>query len=178
MKWNYFGMSGMWGPMTNPGAYSFTKRVAQLGIDIHASPYRDYNAGDIALAISKLPLTDGVFVCGTSLGACDVSVVCNYVTRYRDGRTRIDGAFGWQASLYGARQSQFPLNKNVRFAHLIYSYNPIPFPGLGAAKWVRGTMDPKQFHLTPHHLPHPGDTDLGDQAMFLHEMQGIMKGAA
>ena len=173
MKWHYYGMSGMWGPMTNPAAYSFAKRVSQLGVDIHASPYRDYDAGHIALEVSKIPDSEGVFLCGTSLGADDVPVVCSYVLRYKDRRTRIDGAFGFQASIYGPKG--YPLNKNVKFAHLIYSYNPWPFPGLGMYKWPAGTMDPKNFHLTPHHLPHPGDYDIGDQNMFLREMQSIMK---
>lgn len=164
-------MYGMGGRFTNPGSGVFTYRAAhELGVNVHFSPYRDYEAADIAVVIDSIPETDGVFVAGTSLGANNVPVVCNYAKR------RIDGAFGFQASIYGARG--YPLNRNVAFAHLIYSYNPIPFPGLGAYKWPLGTMNPASYHKTPHHIPHPGDYDVGDQNMFLGEMKRIMAAAA
>ena len=167
MNWHGYGMYGMYGPATDPGELTFSRRVAGLGVNIHNSPYRDYQAGEIAFAILKLPAEDGVFVWGTSLGANDVPVVCSYVKR----RT-IDGAFGFQASLWGAKG--YLLNKNVKFAHLIYSYNPLPLPGLGAYKWPLGTMNAASYHKTAHHIPHPGDYDVGDQNMFLKEMQAIM----
>ncbi len=167
-QWHFFMMRGMWGKWgSDPGAAVFSKLVQQMGINIHASPYEDYDAANIAVLIDKLPAEDGVFIAGTSLGACDVPVVCSYVHR------TIDGAFGFQASLYGARG--YPLNRNIKFAHLIYSYTLWPFPGLGAYKWPLGTMNAASYHKTPHHIPHPGDYDVGDQDMFMHEMRAIMK---
>lgn len=167
MNWHLFDMYGMGGSVTNPGSGVFTYRAAhELHINVHGSPYRDYQAAGIAVLIDKIPETEGVFVAGTSLGANNVPVVCSYVKR------RIDGAFGFQASIYGARG--YKLNANVKFAHLIYSYNPIPFPGLGAYKWPLGTMHAASYHLTAHHIPHPGDYDQGDQDMFLNEMKRIM----
>lgn len=156
--------------MTDPGEYGFSQRVEhELGIDIHGSPYRDYEAGDIAAIIDKLPVDDGVFVWGTSLGSNNTPVTCSYT------KHRIDGAFGFQASIYGAKG--YRLNDNIRFAHLIYSYNPIPFPGLGAYIWPLGTMPAASYHKTMHNIPHPGDYDMGDQDMFLGEMKRIMRGS-
>ncbi len=175
-RFHGFYLRGMFGKFgSDPGATVMTKRMAQIGIAMHGSPYEDYDAGKIAFTINGLSEEDGVFVCGTSLGACDVPVVCNYVTRYKTGRSRIDGAFGFQASYWGAKG--FLLNDNVKFAHLIYSYMPIPFPLIGAYKWPRGTMEEKNFRLTPHHLIHPGDYDANDQNTFLWEMQKIMIGS-
>lgn len=170
MNWHGFGMYGMGGPMTDPGEAGFSQRVwHELGVDIHGSPYRDYEAGEIAAIIDKLPVEDGVFVWGTSLGSNNTPVVCSYT------KHRIDGAFGFQASIYGARG--YPLNDNVKFAHLIYSYNPIPFPGLGAYIWPLGSMNPPSYHRTEHNIPHPGDYDISDQNKFLGEMKNIMEAA-
>jgi len=167
MNWHGFGMYGMGGQTTDPYEYGFSQRVwHELGVNIHGSPYRDYQAGDIAALIDKLPAEDGVFVWGTSLGSNDVPVVASYT------KHRIDGAFGFQASIYGARG--VPLDDNCKYAHLIYSYNPIPVPGLGAYIWPLGTMNPASYHRTPHHIPHPGDYDLNDQNIFLREMKAIM----
>jgi hypothetical protein len=168
MDWHGFGMYGMGGSATDPGEAQFSQRVAtELGVHIHGSPYRDTEAGKIAALIQGLPEKDGVFVWGTSLGCNNVPVVCTYV-----GTRTLDGAFGFQASLYGAKG--YPLNNNVKFAHLIYSYNPIPLPGLGAYIWPLGTMPAASYHKTGHHIPHPGDYDVGDQNMFLREMKRIM----
>ncbi len=165
MNWHGFGMYGMGGATTDPAEAGFSRRVATLGIDIHDSPYQDTQVNKIAAIIDKLPPEDGVFVWGTSLGANNTPVVC--------GRTkhRIDGAFGFQASLYGDHSS---LTKNVKFAHLIYSYNPVPAPGLGAYIWGAGTIDPNKYHRTPKDLPHPGDYDTASQDLYLGEMKRIM----
>ncbi len=168
MIWHGYGIYGMYGAATDPGEVIFSERVEALGVNIHGSPYSDLRAAEIANFIVNLPPEDGVFVWGTSLGANDVPVICSYVKR----RT-IDGAFGFQASLWGAKG--YLLNKNIKFAHLIYSYNPWPFPGLGAYKWPLGTMAPASYHKTPHHIAHPGDYDVGDQNMFLNEMRRIME---
>lgn len=164
---HFFGMYGMGGYLTDQGEAYFVQRLKKEcpEINIHGSPYRDYDCNEIVAIIDELPPDDVKFVQGTSLGANDVPVVC--------GRTKrtIDGAFGFQASLYGEHSS---LSANVLFAHLIYSYNPIPFPGLGAYIWQVGTMNPASYHRTPHHIPHPGDYDVGDQNMFIREIKRII----
>ncbi len=84
----------------------------------------------------------------------------------------------WRCALRRGRRHEvrgYRLNNNVKFAHLIYSYNPIPLPGLGAYIWPLGTMNPASYHKTPHHIPHPGDYDLNDQTMFINEMRRIME---
>ena len=154
--------------MTDPGEASFSGRVklAIPGINIHGSPYRDYQAGNIAALIDQLPPEDGVFVWGTSLGANDTFVTCSYTKHI------IDGAFMFQASIYGAKSAA---TENVKFAHLIYSESWIPLPGLGAYIPAVGTMNPESYHQTEHDIPHPGDYDLNDQNTFIKEMQNIVK---
>lgn len=165
MIWHGFGMYGMGGASTDPAEAGFSQRVKALGVDIHGSPYNDYDAGSIAGIINKLPSDDGVFVWGTSLGSNNTPAVCSYT------KHRIDGAFGFQASQYGAR---VPLTENVQFAHLIWSLSPIPFPGLGSYIWEVGTMNPASYHKTRKDLPHPGDYDPASQDLFLAEMKRIM----
>ncbi len=167
MNWHLFSMYGMGGHTTDPGEDYFVADVKATipNINCHNSPYNDRQCYDLAAFIDKLPATDGIFVAGTSLGCNNTAITC--------GATKhiIQGAFGFQASLYGAHSS---LTKNVLFAHLIYSYNPIPFPGLGAYLWKVGTMNPPNYHRTPHHIPHPGDYDVGDRQMFIREMKHII----
>lgn len=166
-KWHGFGFWGMWGRWgSDPAETNFSKSVENLGVIVYGSPYPDDQATAFVPRIDKIPADEGVFLWGTSLGCNNIALVANLVKR------RIDGMFGFQASLYGARGH--PINANVHWAHLIYSYNPLPFPGLGAYKWPRGTVNPKHYVLTPHHIAHPGDYDLNDQKMFLHEMKEIM----
>ncbi len=86
----------------------------------------------------------------------------------------VHGVWGFQASLYGYHSS---LSANVKFSHLIYSYNPIPFPGLGAYMWQVGTMIPLSYHRTRKDLPHPGDSDSDSQDMFLREMKRVIANA-
>ncbi len=167
MNWHFFSMYGMGGHTTDAGEDYFVANVKQQipNLDCHGSPYQDQQAGIIAALIDKLNPKDGVFVSGTSLGCNNTPVTCGYTKHL------IDGAFGFQASEYGVHSS---LTKNVLFAHLIYSYNPIPFPLLGAYRWKVGTMNPPSYHQTPHHIPHPGDYDVGDQNMFIREMKRII----
>ncbi len=164
---HFFGMYGQGGQITDQGESYFVARLKNElpQISYHGSPYRDYQAGEIAAFIDTLGAEDIVFVQGTSLGANNVPVTCGYT------KHRIDGAFGFQASLYGYHSS---LTSNVKFAHLIYSYNPIPFPGLGAYLWQVGTMHAPSYHQTPHHIPHPGDYDQHDQQMFINEIKRII----
>lgn len=166
-KWHGFGMFGMGGKYTDYSESGFSLRVKALGVNIHNSPYNQYEAGDIAAEIDRIPGDEGVFVWGTSLGANNCAVVASYVHR------KLQGIFGFQASIYGAKGYQ--INRNVLFAHLIYSYTIIPFPGLGAYKWPQGTIPVASYVRTPHHIAHPGDYDVGDQNTFLSEMKHIME---
>ncbi len=168
MIWHGFGMFGMGGQVTDPGETNFTQRVkAEIPeINIHDSPYTDEQAGQIAVLIAALPAEDGVFVWGTSLGSNNTPVVCSYTHHI------IDGAFGFQASVYGA--AGYKLNDNIKFAHLISSTNPVPLPGLGAYVWPLGTMPLASYHHEWHNIPHPGDYDLGDQMKFIGEMKRII----
>jgi hypothetical protein len=164
-EWHGFGMFGQGGRATDPWEDTFSARVHALGVNIHGSPYGHYDVPTIVGLIDRLPPESGIFVWGTSLGACNAPLVCDYTKR------QIDGAFGFQASIYGYHGS---VPANVKFAHLIYSYNPLPLPGLGAYIWQNGGIHPASLHLTPHHIPHPGDYDVGDQDMFLNEIKRIM----
>ncbi len=167
MNWHFFSMYGLGGHTTDSGEDYFVANVKLRipGINTHNSPYADRQDGEIAAFIDTLPDTDGVFIAGTSLGSNNAPIAAGYT------KHTVNGVFGFQASLYGAHSS---LTKNVLFAHLIYSYNPVPFPGLGAYLWKVGTMNPPSYHQTPHHIPHPGDYDIGDQNMFIREMKRIM----
>ncbi len=167
MNWHFFSMYGMGGHTTDPGEDYFVANVKRSipSLNCHNSPYQDKQCYELAAFIDRLPMGDGVFVAGTSLGSNNAPITAG-ATKHA-----IDGVFGFQASLYGAHSS---LTRNVRFAHLIYSYNPVPFPGLGAYLWKVGTMNPPSYHLTPHHIPHPGDYDVGDQNMYIAEMKRIM----
>ncbi len=168
-NWHLFGLEGMWGNWgTDPSLGAICRQAKKdLGVDIHASPYDDRSANALVAQIDKIPLSEGVFLLGTSLGACNVAMIANRTKR------RIDGMFGFQASIYGLRG--YPVNANVGFARLIYSYNPIPFPGLGAYCWPRGTIPKEHYVQTPHHLAHPGDYDTNDQKMVIADMRNIMK---
>jgi hypothetical protein len=162
-----FGMLGLGGTFTDPNEVAFSHRVRdELKVNIVDSPYRDYDAAHIAAAITALPPTAVILVWGSSLGANDCTVVASWTKRV------IHGIFGFQASIFGAKEKVGP---NVLFAHLFYSYNPIPIPGLGAYKWEPGEgFDPARLHLTHHHIPHPGDYDRHDQDTFLAEMGRII----
>lgn len=168
MNWHFFGGLGMmpFDLPTDPGMPNFCERVkAEIPqINIHDSPYRDYEAAQVAALISALPSDDGVLLAGTSLSANNVPVIGSYTHHV------IDGAFGFQASIYGVSQ---PFTANVKFAHIFNSDNPIPFPGLGALRWQRGAMTGGLINQL-HNLPHPGDTDLNDQMTFIGEMKRII----
>lgn len=163
-----FGMYGMFGQVADPGdaERAFCQRVASLGVNIGNSPYRDYQCGDIAKAIASLPESDLVFVWGDSLGANNSPWVGAAVSR------RIDGIWGFQASVWGA---QVPVTANVHFAHEAYNPNWIETFGLGAYAWTlaQGNRTTKLVLTTNNDL-HPGDYDGTVQDMFLADMKSII----
>jgi len=166
--WHFFSLYGMWGRQgTDLALRTFTQRVAiELApIRIHNSPYDDQQAFPLAEAIDKIPLSEGVLLAGTSLGANNLAVICANVRRL------VDGVFGFQASSYGARG--YPLNANVLFAHIISSWNPIPLPFLGTYRWPLGTMNAASYKREWHNIAHPGDYNIQDQDKFIREMKTI-----
>lgn len=178
-----FFIYGMWGPVTDPGARTMTQRMtAELpGINMHASPYRDYDVNSIVGEIMLLPAADKVLVAGTSLGANNTPVVGAYV--YLQNKARIiHGMWGFQASIWGAQAgvaATYPgITSNVEFAHLIFSEAPENV-GLGAYKWIAApgntvTNGGQGPLLTEKDLAHPGDYDTASQNTFLAEMKRVI----
>lgn len=181
-----FDIYGMWGPVTDPGARVMTQRMGtELGpINMHSSPYRDYDVNNIVAEILGLPADAIVIICGTSLGGNNGPVVAAYV--YLQNKTRtIHGLWGFQASIWGAQAQPgtvYPgITPNVKFAHLISSDFPLN-GGLGAYRWASApgntvTNGNGQPLLTTHDYPHPGDGVAADQNMFLGEMKRVIASA-
>jgi len=167
-----FGIFGMWGPVTDPGESQFSQRVRdEVGIDIQASPYRDYDVNTIVASICALPPEAKVLIWGSSLGANNAPVVASYVYSQQPSRV-INGIWGFQASLYGA---QVPITRNVLFAHEAYNPAPIETFGLGAYRWTKadGNAITNVYYTTNNDL-HPGDGDENVQNMFLAEMKRVV----
>lgn len=166
MTTHAFGMYGMFGPAADPFNFAnFCQRVKALGIDIQGSPYRDYDTATIAAAIKQLPASDEIFVFGASLGANNSPVVAALVAPRRVS------IWGFQASVWGA---QYPVPKNVSFAHEAYNPNFAETLGLGFYEWTKGPGFDGKMVLTANSDLHPGDYDIAVQNMFLDDMKRIM----
>lgn len=181
IKAHAFWMYGMWGPVTDPGSCQMSHRIAmEVGADIHGSPYRDYDVNQIVDAILALPEDAPVIVGGTSLGANNTPIVAAYVY-LKNPKRKIHGIWAFQASVYGAKA--YPgtayqgVTPNVQFAHLMSSDNPINM-GLGAYRWVQapGAHIPG-WHLDTNRDPHPGDSNVSVQGMYLAEMKRVVASA-
>ena len=87
-------MSGMFGPVTDPGAYSFTEEIRKAvpGIDLGRSPYRDFEVQEVVNDLIRAPKNAVRLIVGTSLGACNCTVVATYAKA-----VIIHGMFGFQA---------------------------------------------------------------------------------
>jgi hypothetical protein len=160
-----WGMYGMWGPVTDPGMAAFTARVKDLGVNVHSSPYRDYDVAQIVAEILALPPEPLKFIFGASLGACNCSVVAAYVPQ-----VRIDGMWGFQPSLDGA---QVKIGSNVKFAHCVYNPTWWQTAGLGAYRWEKAPGSTCNLYVSERSDFHPGET-LAAQEMFLGEMKRII----
>jgi hypothetical protein len=161
-----FGMYGAWGPITDSGEVAFTARVKDLGVNVHASPYRDYEVAQIVAEILNLPVDVIIFVWGSSLGANNGPVVAAYCPH-----RIIDGLWGFQASLDGA---QVPITPNVKFAHEVWNPTWWRTFGLGAYEWVKAPGNAKtNLYTSKRDDLHPGET-LAAQEMFLGEMKRII----
>lgn len=162
-----FWMYGMWGPITDPGSRVFTARVKQEipEIDIHESPYRDYDVNTIVAEIMNLSPDAIILGGGTSLGSNNAPIVGQLATR------TIHGLFGFQASWWGAHSL---VTSNVLFAHLFYSLNPVN-GGLGAYIWPKEEGNKRtNLYTDERDLVHPGDSDPASQDTFIAEMKRII----
>lgn len=164
-------MSGMWGPVTDPGAYAFTNEIkaAIPGIDLGRSPYRDFELQEIVNDLVHSPKNAVRFVLGSSLGACN----CCVAATYAKGVT-IHGIFGFQASKNGA---DWPVPSNVLFAHEFYApgwLGTIITGGLGTLAWHKlASNKTTTLILSPEYSFHPGETPKA-RAAFLAEMKRII----
>lgn len=106
-----------------------------------------------------------IFLAGVSLGANN----CPVIVKALNGHRQIGGIFGFQASIYGAKEAITP---NCAFAHEAVSDNPLNF-GLGAHRWT--VVDPKKTTLQIIQTMdlHPGDWNLQVQDAFLADMKRI-----
>jgi hypothetical protein len=165
-------MSGMFGPVTDPGAYSFTEEIRKAvpGIDLGRSPYRDFEVEQIANDMRCSPWNAVRFIVGSSLGACN----CTVSATYAKGIT-IHGIFGFQASKGGA---DWPIPSNVLFAHEFYN-PPWPFGtimtgGLGTLAWHKAAGNKTTTLIVqPEYAFHPGETPKA-RATFLAEIKRIV----
>jgi hypothetical protein len=177
-----FFLYGMWGPVTDPGARTMTQRMAaELPINMHDSPYRDYDVNSIVSIIMELPAYDKVIVAGTSLGSNNTPVVGAYA--YLQNKSRIiHGMWGFQASIWGAHAepgTSYPgITPNVLFASLAYSTNPIN-GGLGTYVWEKapGNSTTNLYSFDTKDI-HPGDGNVVVQNKFLAEMKRVIGAAA
>ena len=183
-----FYIYGMWGPITDPGARTMAQRMAEElpGINMHDSPYRDYDINEICGIIRELPLDAIIVGGGTSLGSNNIVVAAAYAKLNQAERT-IHGIWGFQASIWGAKaynpmtgegSPSYPgITSNVKFAHLAYSTNPLN-AGLGAYVWQKapGNNTTNYYSFDTGEL-HPGDGNVNVQNMFLDEMKRVIASA-
>lgn len=182
MTAHLFGGLGMmpFNITTDPGTPNFMQRAAAMipGLILHG-PFRDYNLGYVPIERDDLPDGDMAFFVGTSLSADDAFDIT--------GRSELpwDGVFMFQASQYGEHAVA---TAKVKYAHLIYSENPLPLPGLGSFKpgagpliaWDQGLGGQcpagANYILTRVDDPHPGNSNINSQMLFIGDMQRIIAG--
>lgn len=160
------GMYGLWGPVTDSGEREFSEKVKALGVDIGASPYRDYEVNQIVADFNAAAPDTVRLLWGSSLGANNCPLVAFYAPT-----VVIHGMWGFQASLDGA---QIPISANTLFAHEVYNPIWLQTMGLGAYQWVKANGNTKtSLYDEPRYDFHPGETE-EVQAKFLAEMQRII----
>lgn len=173
-------MSGMWGPVTDPGAYSFTEEIRKAvpGVELGRSPYRDFEVQEVANDLIRAPKDAVRLLVGTSLGACNCPVAATYAFQ-SNPKVLIHGMFGFQASAHGA---DWPIPSNVLFAHEFYApsgwwngyMGTIITGGLGTLAWHKAAGNKRTtLILTSQYVPHPGETQKA-RAAFLAEIKRIV----
>jgi hypothetical protein len=164
-------MSGMWGPITDHGAYSFTEeiRAAIRIVDLGRSPYRDFEVQEVANDLIHAPNNAVRLIVGTSLGACNCTVAATYART-----VAIHGIFGFQASKNGA---DWPIPLNVLFAHEFYApglIGAIITGGLGTLAWHKAKDNTRTtLILSKQYAMHPGETPKA-RAAFLADIKRIV----
>jgi hypothetical protein len=164
-------MSGMFGPVTDPGAYAFTEEIRKAvpSADLGRSPYRDFEVSVIVNDFLYAPKDAVRLIVGTSLGACNCPVAATYAKA-----VTIHGIFGFQASANGA---DWPVPSNVLFAHEFYAPGWLGYVitgGLGTLAWHKAADNKTtDLILTPEYAFHPGETPKA-KAAFLAEIRRIV----
>ncbi len=164
-------MSGMWGPITDPGAYAFTSEIKSTvpTANLGTSPYRDFEVHKVADDLLHAPAEAVRIVVGTSLGACNCPVAATYAKS-----VTIHGIFGFQASANGA---DWPIPSNVLFAHEFYApgwAGKIITGGLGTLAWHKAPGNKvTNLILSTQYAFHPGETPKARGA-FLAEIKRIV----
>lgn len=165
-------MSGMWGPATDPGSYSFTEEIRKAlpDADLGRSPYRDFQVQEVANDFLHAPKDAVREVVGTSLGACNCPVAATYAKN-----VTIHGMFGFQASANGA---DWPILPNVLFAHEFYAPGWIGYlmtAGMGTLAWHKAPGNKvTNLLLSTQYAAHPGETPRA-RAAFLAEIRRIAR---
>jgi hypothetical protein len=176
-------LEGMWGPITDPGIFQFTKRIAAeiSGINVDGSPVRDYAVNDVVARIIARPAGSINLLVGTSLGCNNLPVIAAYV-HMQNPKITIHGMWGFQASMYGAKAQDgtdyVGIPPNVLFAHLTRSDTIIPVPGIGAYSWIKapGNVTTGLVIDTVDDV-HPGDGNVVVQDSYLAEMRRVINAA-
>lgn len=176
-----WSLEGMWGPVTDPGIFRFTRRVAAEDfVNVDGSPYRDFDVNKVVDLILAKPVGSPILLTGTSLGCNNLPIVAAYLYM-KDPSRIIHGMWGFQASIWGAKAidgtDYHGIPPNVLFAHLTSSDNPVN-AGLGAYRWVK-TADNNvtDLVLDRNWDLHPGDGDVETQNQYLREMREAIKRA-
>jgi hypothetical protein len=152
-------MFGLGAEFTDPAAIEFANRVRdEVHVDIGGSPYRYYQTDEIVARINCAPSDALILVWGTSLGANNATVVASQTSR------TITGAWGFQASQWGAKTDIPP---NVKFLHFAFN----PFVTLGSHKPQLAAGNGTTAAIwTERWVDHPGDQDRLTQDMFIDDM--------
>jgi len=164
-------MSGMWGPVTDRGSYSFTEEIRRAvpGADLGQSPYRDFQVQEVADNLIRAPKDAIRLLVGTSLGACNCPVAATYARE-----VKIHGMFGFQASRNGA---DWGILSNVLFAHEFYApgwFGTFITAGLGTLAWHKAAGNNRTtLVLSKEYAIHPGETPKARGA-FLAEIKRIV----
>jgi hypothetical protein len=169
-------LRGMFGRITDPGAYEFVNKVKLIApdvIDVGDSPYDDRDVPKIATDFTNAPADAIRIGGGSSLGANNIAAIGQYAPT-----VTFHGIWGFQASDDGLKAqlgtTYEGIAKTVLFAHEVYNPLWIQTAGLGHYEWVRapgntltGLRTDKRYDF------HPGETE-EVQAMFLAEIGRVI----
>lgn len=169
-------MRGMWGRITDPGAYDFVNRVKLLApdrIDIGESPYDDRETPKIATDFTNAPANAIRLGGGSSLGGNNIAAIGQYAPS-----VIFHGIWGFQASDDGLKAqlgtTYEGIAKNVLFAHEVFNPIWIQTLGLGHYEWVRAPGNQVTgLRISKRYDFHPGETKEVED-MYLAEIERII----